>query len=344
MKVFRCALRTAGCALVALLATSERAGAQTGSAAPPAAQASSRGIQARLGVTVQPETVSVGDPFLVLVRVQAPLGSTIEFPEGPDSAAKVEALDARGMRPNADSSAIDITAAYRLAAWDVGDQPLQLGDIVVKLGGDERRLTLGRYQVVVRTVLPEDSAQRVPKPPRPPFEFPRPWWHYLLAALAVLGIIGLLIWLWMRRKRPKPEIDVDPYKLAEEEFARVESLGLVEAGERGRFVALMVEVLRHYLAARVDGAWTSLTSNELAAVVRKTRNVPADRLAAILAESDLIKFARRPVTAEGARTVAREARAIVKEVDDAIRREEEARAAKAAAAAAEKKPQERQAA
>ena len=320
------ALGAALVALVALVALAAAAGAQA-----PGAPS----IVVQSGITVQPETVTVGDPFLVLLRIRAPLGATVEFPAGPDSLSKAELLDARSVRPGADSTSLDQTAVYRLAAWDVGDQPLRFGDIVVRAGDAQRNVSLGALQVHVRSVLPQDSAQRVPKPPRAIYEFPRPWWHWLLLALAILGVIGLLVWWWRRRKRPDDGAAADPLAVAEEEFARVEALGLLDAGERGRFVALMVEVMRHYLSARVDGAWTSLTSTELVGLLRRNRNVPVDRLAAVLAESDLVKFARRPVSADGARAIAREARAIVLEVDASIRREEEAaRAAKAAMAEA----------
>ena len=40
-----------------------------------------------IGIASSADTVTVGDPFSIGVRVRAPLGSTIEFPQGPDSTA-----------------------------------------------------------------------------------------------------------------------------------------------------------------------------------------------------------------------------------------------------------------
>src|SRR4029077_18027233 len=96
-----------------------------------------------------------------------------------------------------------------------------------------------------------------------------------------------------RRRKPPPAIGipVDPYERAEQEFARVEKLGLVEAGERGRYVALMVEVLRDYLAARYPSANLALTSTELVAVLRGERAIPYERVRRLLEEADLVKFA-----------------------------------------------------
>ena len=291
----------------------------------------------RMGYEIRPETVTVGDPFRVVVRVSAPRGAEVEFPAAPDSGAKVEALDPRQLMPNADSLAVDVRAVYGLVAWDIGSQPLLLDDIVVKVDGAERRIPLGALSVFVRTVLPADSALRVPKPERPLFEFGRPWWHWLLAGLIAIGILTLLYWLWKRRRR-RGDAEIDPFTAAEEEFDRVERLGLIAAGERGRHVALMVEILRNYVARRVPGARTSLTTTELLAALRSNPIVPSSRLALVLAEADLIKFARRPVTAERATELGREARALVGEVNAA------AAAADAAAADKSELPEQQEAA
>jgi hypothetical protein len=304
-------------------------------ASPPAASAQST-VPVQMGYTVEPDTVTVGDPFLVTVRIRAPLGASVGFPAGPDSGAAVEALDPKQERQGEDSTALEVTGGWRLAAWDTGDQLLRLGDVVVRLDGRERRIPLGALKVHVRSVLPADTAQRIPKPQRALFEFGRPWWHWLLAALAAVGIIGLFWWWWYRRRRRKKGDVEDPFAEAEFEFDRVERLGLVEAGERGRHVALMVEVLRTYLARRIPEAHQSLTTSELLISVRESPTVPVNRLALILADADLVKFARRATTAERARELGAEARGIVAAVHAA-----EIRAAEAAKDAAADAPRER---
>lgn len=172
-------------------------------------------------------------------------------------------------------------------------------------------MPVGNITVFVRTVLPADSALRVPKPARPLWETKAfPWWlvALLLAAIAV----AIAIWWWMRRRRrPKPVVLIDPYVRAQKEFTRLESMGLVDAGERTRFVALAVEVLRDYLLARHPDASLALTSRELAAVMRSHPTVPLEQLTRVLHETDLAKFARWGLTEERARNLAREARAIV---------------------------------
>jgi hypothetical protein len=318
-------------AVVPLVLALQQRPAQATPAQPAAAAAS-----VQMGYGIEPDTVTVGEPFRLTVRVHAPRGASVEFPAGPDSGAAVEALDPRQERQGSDTTALDLTATWRVAAWDTGNLPLRFGDIVVKLDNRERRIPLSALTIHVKSVLPADTAQRIPKPQRALFEFGRPWWYWLLAALAAIGLIGLFWWWWRRRrKRGQGEVD-DPFADAEGEFERVERLGLVEAGERGRYVALMVEILRTYLSRSIPDAHPSLTTNELLITVRDNRFVPVNRLALVLADADLVKFARRATTAERARELGAEARGIVAAVHAA-----EVKAAEEAKLAAEMAPKER---
>ena len=269
------------------------------------------------GITIRPDTVRVGDPFTVSVRVRAPLGAAIEFPVAPDSGGPVEPLDPVQIVTTADSVAIDQTATYRLAAWRVGTFPVEFADVLVRQDIGNRRVEVSNVVVTVASVLPADSAGIEPKPPRAVFTFGLPWWVWALAAAVGIAILALIIWLWRRRRRRVPAREA-PYVVAEREFERVEEIGLLAAGERARYVSLMVEVLRDYLAAVVAGASTAQTSNELAGAIRRAGIGTYARCAALLSEVDLVKFARRPVTADRATALGREARAIAAAVHSAV--------------------------
>lgn len=300
-------MRLVAAALLALL----------GAIAPVAASAQNR---VQMGVSVLPDTVRVGDPFRVLVRVRAPAGAEVAFPPVPDSAGAVQALDPMTTRTAPADGAVDVTATYRLAAWQLEDQPIELGDVIVRVNGARTVVAITNASVYVQSVLPPDSSLHVPKPARGIIGLPStPWLFWLLIALAVVALVLLAWWLrrWFTRRRAGESDAVDPYEYAQREFERIEALGLVEAGERGRFVALMGDVMRDYLARRVPGAHPSLTSTELLASMRATPAVPAERLETVLTEVDLVKFAQRPVDAEEARTLAREARSVVTDVEQA---------------------------
>jgi hypothetical protein len=300
--------------LVAMQVASPQAPAQRA----PATQ----GLQS--GITVQPETVTVGSHFVVTARVRAPEGSTIEWPTAPDTSETIEIVSSRAVDSASDSLVTEETARWRLAAWDTGRVTIVFDDAVVTTADGERRVPLGA-SVHVRSVLPGDTSLHVPKPTRDILAASPPWWRWVALGLLILALVALLLWWWLRRRRRRPAPPpVDAMQYAEREFARVERLGLLEAGERGRFVALMVEVVRDYLALRIEGAAPSLTSSELVRSLRTRRTMPVQRLATLLSEADLIKFARRSVTAERARELGQEARAMVREVEQVAKREQAA--------------------
>ena len=305
-----------------------------GTAGAAGAGAGQRGSRIQMGVLVQPDTVTVGEHFQVVVRIRAPRGSAISFPPGPDSGLTVEAVDPREVKLSPDSTAVEQTAVYTLVAWDTGSRGTQLGDLVVTTDGNDRRIAITGDTVRVRSVLPADSSLRVPKPARDILVAGRPWWHWLLAAIAALALIGLLIWWWRRRRRAtEAGPGADAYETALREFERIAALGLLAAGEYGRYVALNSDAVRDYFAARLSGAPRSFTSTELLASVADRSEVDLPRLAALLAESDLIKFARKPVSEPRARELGAEARGVVDGVETAVKAEEQ-RAAEAEAARA----------
>lgn len=288
--------------VVALLAPLAASAAQRPEAAPPSV---------RYGVTKSKDSVTVGEPFEIRVRVRAPVDATIRFPENPDTAGTVQARDPRTIETVDSVQSLDLTARYHVAAWDVGRQAIRLEDVVVSWNGVDRRVPLDGIDVFVRSVLPADSTLRVPKPARPLWETrPFPWW--LLAALLAAIALGLALWWWLRRRRRKPlPIPVDPYVRAIRELNRIEAMGLVDAGERTRFAALVTEVLRDYLAARYPDAPLALTSRELVAVMRRRPTVPLEQLSRVLHEVDLAKFAAWTLSEERARGLARDGRKII---------------------------------
>ena len=282
---------------------------------PNESRAQQRDIPVQAGVTLERDTVTVGDVVRLTVRVRAPLGATINFPAAVDSLGPVQALEPPTVRNGADSAAAaDRIATYRLAAWDIGTQPVKLGDVLIQTDDGERRVALALPAVFVRSVLPADTTLRVPKPARPLLEAraPVPWWWWALAALAAV-LLALLAWWIMRRRRRVAGGTGDPFVDANASFERVERLRLIDAGEPGRHAALMTDVLRRYLAERLDIVSLAQTSGELLAAVRGAPTVPYDALRGLFDSVDPVKFANAPLGSDRARAMGEEAKAIVRD-------------------------------
>jgi len=277
------------------------------------AQGTATRIPVQAGAVITRDTVTVGEVLQLVVRVRAPRGATVNFPVAVDTLGAVQSLDPPTVRDGSDTlDATDRIATYRVAAWDVGLQPIRLAPVLVQTDDDERSVQLTLPSVFVASVLPADTALRIPKPARPllPVPAPFPWWWLLLALAIVALVLGL--WWWRRRRARALPPPGDPYGDAEHAFDRIEKLRLVEAGEAGRHAALMTDVLRRYLSERVEHASLAHTSVELLAAVRGAAGVPYERLQRLLQEVDLIKFGAAAVTPAGARALGNEAREIVR--------------------------------
>lgn len=303
-----------------------------GAAARPAASGPQLPVQ--LGVSVTSDTVTVGQRFVAIVRIRAPRRATIEFPTESDSAAAAsptatELIGKPVVQPVPDSTATTMTAAYRLAAWDVGPQRLGLGNVVVRLGGRTGYVSLADRGVFVRSVLPENSALRVAKPPRPAIELePFDWLPWVLLAAALLAAaLAWRVWVWYRRRKDAP---LDPFAAAEREFSRIEATRLTESGEGERHATLMTDVLRDYLVARVPGIARSHTSSELLAAGEDIRGI-AGGLGELLWRTDLIKFANTRVAPDEAVRLGSSARGIARAVESHFVEHEQESAEKRAA-------------
>ena len=305
---------------------------------PQSVQAPPSLLPVQMGYSVSPDTVVIGQPFNLFIKVRAPTGVRFEFPAGPDTVTQngIRPIELRGEKLVAmlGDTAVGL---YHLVAWDIGIQPLKFPDVRVTFGGQERRLPLGGAIVFVKSVLPADQALRIPKPARPLIVLPVINWLRWLAILAALIAAALAWWAWRRyRNRPKPPID--PYAHALEEFARIERQRLLEDRRYAEYFAAMVDVTREYLAARVPGVRRSSTTSELLRTMQPHDGVEAE-LPRLLEQSDLVKFARADESLDEAREAGLVSRAIVDHVEARVNPESEPakRAAAAAAAAAKER-------
>jgi hypothetical protein len=270
------------------------------------------------GFLVQPDTVAVGDPFRFIVSVVVPEDARVEWAAIADTIAPVAMRSPVRVQTTIIGTTRRETATYDLAAWNVGQLPIGVPDATVRAGATVIKVPLAAARVFVQTVLPGDTSLHVPKPAKPLFQGVVPWWERWVLAALVLAALLLLWWIIRRRKPPvvRPAAaPVDVYVRAMHDFDRLERLALADAGERGRAVALAVEIMRVYLGSRMPRAALSFTSSELLEHTQDDPRVPAAELGALLADADAIKFARYPVQSAHAKQLAADARSIVEVVE-----------------------------
>lgn len=271
----------------------------------------------RIGAALSPDTVQVGDPFILTVTIEVPAGAKVTWPTPTDTTAPFTMRNDVRVTGTENGAVRRETAEYDMTVWGMGAVPITLPDIKVQIDNKDTTVPFQAPSLFVASVLPADTSLHVPKPAKELFPRIVPWWEVWWPALVLLLLL-LLAWLLIRsRKKKLRALDLDPFARAERDFQRLDRLALNEAGEQGRFVALALEVLRTYLSVRVPQATLALTSDELLVAVAPDSRVPTQQLQPLLVEGDAIKFGRLPVTGAHARELALEARAVVSAVEQA---------------------------
>lgn len=258
--------------------------------------------------TLAPDTILPGDVFRAAIRVELPPGYSLAAPDTIPIADEVENAGRRRIETRElPDGGTEVEITYPLTAWSPGDHHLPAVDLTLS-GPDGIWIETVTLPVVsVASVLPGDTSELAPRPPKDVIGASRLIWPWILAALTIaLGVVGF-VYLQRRRRPPSPALALDvadpgsPRERALAALDRIRAAQLLERGEFKQFYAETASVLRIFLE-EYDPDWgTDLTSGELiAATAAAIDDDSAVVLAKFLDAADQVKFNRRDATAEAA--------------------------------------------
>ena len=262
-------------------------------------------------VAVAPDSITVGAIFRVAVRLTVPLEEQVLFPDTLDVPVDVEAAARLDLVVDTSSGAgHTFTAIWALTAWRPGRLALPPVQYRIRRDGVERGADAALPPLDVLSVLPVDTAGVEPMPARDVLGPDRLMWPlFLLLALAGAAIAGG-VWAWRRwRPRPAPVLlpALPPRVNALRALDQLRARGLLESGDVKAFIFELTAIIRMYMAG-IEPAWsTDLTTAEVCDRMASAVAVPGsggardgdvpDRIETLLSRADLVKFARRPMTA-----------------------------------------------
>lgn len=242
---------------------------------------------------VAPDTVTLGDPFQVQIRVRGtPADATVSFGDF----TLVEPAESTQPPAVLQDENGDWTATYQLRAWITSDSLVGTFPFRIRTsdGSAEDRQVRVRLPVV-RSVLPADSALHHPQPAKGIVPLtvvspatPHPWLPWIAAAL----VLALVAWLALRRRGAPVMVPRDPRSVALAELQEIERLGLMEKGQPEHYHVQVSRVLRRYVA-NCEGGGEHLSSVELIEVLQVSGFDAqlVEDLAALLRRADRVKFA-----------------------------------------------------
>ncbi len=179
------------------------------------------------------------------------------FRAGPDSGGAAEALDPRravGARPTPRRVSSPRPTGWRPGTWGASLSCLRQRSCGAVAPTRPSRSATSRFSY--SRPLRRDAAHRIPRAARALFATPRAWWPvWKIAAAALVAL--LLLWLiarWWRRRPGTMPPGADPFAEAMRGFEALDRLGLLDAGEPGRYIALATDITRTYLVRRLAPA------------------------------------------------------------------------------------------
>lgn len=142
-------------------------------------------------------------------------------------------------------------------------------------------------------------------------------YRWLLWAGVGIAALGLLLGAWeLRRRHVGPAPPLEPGRWAMQELARIDALGLPEAGEAERYHTLLSDVVRRFIEARYHLRAPQQTTVEFLEAMRQAPQLTSEQqglLRDFLERSDLAKFARAEFSPQDCRASAQMARAFVEQ-------------------------------
>lgn len=281
-----------------------------------------------VSVTLEPPAITVGDPVeATLELVVDGDGSDVRFPDWSKGWGAAEVLEAGAPESTPVGGGARVRQRLRLTAFQPGE--IELPAVTVRLGEDEATAATPQdLKLEVRSVLPPDDAEAAPLPAEPPRRYPLPaaaiW---TIAALAA----AIAAALWLARRRAKSGTPTAAAPPLPELLAALAALREASP-EPGH--ARLSAALRHYLGRALEfpAVESSTREVERALTARHLEPSLVHRTARLLRDSDLVKFGRRPATAEQLADRVVEARDLGEAVERHLHPEPEQAEAKEAAA------------
>ncbi|MFQ5398345.1 MAG: hypothetical protein ACE5E7_01980 [Anaerolineae bacterium] len=255
-------------------------------------------------------SLAVGDVVQLVLSVTYPAGYRA-LPVQPDQQwgdFEVRALSPMEVRRNDDGTETS-TQTIEVTLWGPGEYatpPLTI--TVADAAGNVQEVTADPITLTVKSVLVEGDTELRDIKPQAGLPVP-PVWPWVLAAVLAAVAAGFLLswlWRWWRARRPEeavaPAPDLRPaYQIALDELARIEQLDLPAQGQFKEHYTHVADVLRRYLEAEFRVPALDRTTGEIRRAIRKLLLDPQAKteLVNLLADADLVKFAKfRPTQAE----------------------------------------------
>lgn len=259
---------------------------------------------------------TVGDPVELTLRVTHPAGTQVILPRLEQTWGDFEVRDQQPPQTTANDDGTLTTeqtiVATLFATGDFTTPPLTL--TVSDAAGQLSQAVAAPATLSIGSVLAEGDSELRDIKPQAELEIPAAIpYPALIAAAAAAMLAALGFVLWRRWANQKPVDNRTPDQVAYDELARIAAMQLPAAGRFNEHYALTADCVRNYLERQFGIPASDRTTLEITTSLRTATIAPAQAqsLVTMLAECDLVKFARLAPGQAAATDLLEEARRFV---------------------------------
>lgn len=279
-----------------------------------------RGVH--LDVRTSPDSLTVGDPMALELRIDVPKGLQVTFPEALPAGSAGDVLEHSVLKPGESDplgkkaaaaappppAGFDRwTARYSVAVFGVGDVALPPWKVMVQRDSLYAVASTDSIRITLSSVLDDSLAAAKIRDLKPQANLALSQWPYWVGA-GVLLVAAALFWWWLRRRR-RPKAAVVPFvrqrpadEVALEALRRLETRRLPLDGKFKEYYIALSDILRRYLEDGFGVAALEETTEELLYDLGRhgfDREL-LNRVRSMCEASDLVKFAKHEPTIEDA--------------------------------------------
>jgi len=270
---------------------------------------------------------TLGTPGQLAIEVRHPRHVAVHFPKRPHLGRHLRLVGHRSTREESDDGIVTTRHALDVLPLRPGRQSLAAIEIALVAGSDASTTsTPGATLAVARNLVNETSLELRSQGSAQEIEVTnKPLLHSLIAlAAALLG--ALIAFFAIRflgpalRRAPRVPPPRPAHVIALERLESLRQSPWIDSGEFEAWFGQLTDIIREYFANRYRMLALGETTTELIEQLDARAPAGLDRaaVAALLAEADLIKFARQ----ESARSAAEEALGTMTSIVEATRQRE----------------------
>ncbi len=266
-----------------------------------------------VGAGFEPSEVLIGDHFCLNIDVEAEDGCEVAFPTITEdfTDGRIELLEEIATDTVSHKEGVwALRKSYRLTSFEPADYHLDSLGVLYSDGVKIDTAWVGHALRVKVDIMPVDTAQKTIYDIKQPLKTPlvvEEFAGYVGLGVLALAVLASAIYLIVTRTRKaKGKVQEEEAPKEAPHIVAIRNLEILshqkmwQNGKHKAYWSRLSEILREYLEGRYGVGAMEMTSDEIMASLKELELSPKQvkELSGLLAESDLVKFAKHTPDAE----------------------------------------------